>query len=80
MKTKTEAAKILLEVGWNWDEAKEVLEDELNDIDYVLWSEYPANFGSIYTITCDVGKKNSDGHTVYSIIDEDGKLAGFRLT
>ncbi len=27
MKTKTEAAKILLEAEWNWDEIKEVLEE-----------------------------------------------------
>ncbi len=28
MKTKTEAAKVLLEAGWSWDEVREVLEED----------------------------------------------------
>ncbi len=35
MKTKTEAAKVLLKAGWSWDEVEGVLEDELNSVSYV---------------------------------------------
>ena len=35
MKTKTEAAKVLLEAGWNWDEVREVLEKD--DYAYIIF-------------------------------------------
>lgn len=70
MKTKTEAAKILLEVGWSWDEVKEVLEEDKiiipNFLPYrdtyspVGYGAYVNDYGGTYSVPAYDKGKGSD--------------------